>query len=56
MLAMAKLDREWAIEEIDQFVHVTDQVGYNNRPGSRMVVLGTHMRGSQTQAAQRAHV
>lgn len=53
---MAKLDVEWAIEEIDQFLHVTDQVGYNNRPGSGVVRLGTHMRGTNIDASARAHV
>lgn len=42
--------------EIDAFVYATDQVGYNNRPGSGVVRLGTHMRGSSTEASQRAHV
>lgn len=53
---MAKLDPEWAIEEIDAFLRATDQVGYNNRPGSGVVVFGTHMRSSETDASQRAHV
>lgn len=53
---MAKLDSEWAITEIDAFMHATDQVGYNNRPGSGMVVFGTHMRGSSSDASQLAHV
>lgn len=52
---MAKLDPEWAIDEINQFLRVTDQVGYDNS-GSGVVVIGTHMRGSQTEASQRAHV
>jgi len=56
MTGMAKLDVDWAIKEIDHFLHVTDQVGYNNRPGSGVVIAGTHMRGSQTEASQRAHV
>lgn len=53
---MAKLDVDWAINEIDQFLHVTAQVGYNHRPDSRVIRTGTHMRGSETEASQRAHV
>lgn len=53
---MAKLDTTWAIEEIDGFIRATDQVGYDNRPGSGVVVFGTHMRSSETDASQRAHV
>lgn len=52
---MSKLNPEWAINEIDQFLHVTDQIGYDNRGGG-VIVLGTHMRGSETEASQRAHV
>ncbi|WP_159632120.1 TIGR02391 family protein [Arthrobacter sp. 8AJ] len=52
---MSKLNHEWAIKEIDQFLRVTDQVGYDNSGGG-VVVLGTRMRGSQTEASQRAHV
>lgn len=53
---MAKLDPEWANSEIDLFLRVTDQVGHDNRPGSGVVVFGTHLRGSETEASQRAHV
>lgn len=56
MALMAKLDVDWAINEIDQFLHVTAQVGYNNRPGSGVSITGTHMRGGETEASQRAHV
>jgi hypothetical protein len=52
---VAKLDVDWAITEIDLFLRVTDQVAYDNT-GSGVVVFGTHMRGSETEAAQRAHV
>lgn len=52
---MTKLNDEWAIEEIDQFLRVTDQIGYDNSGGG-VLMLGTHMRGSQTEASQRAHV
>lgn len=53
---MAKLDPEWAISEVDAFLRVTDRVGYDNKPGSGVVFFGTHMRGSETEASQRAHV
>lgn len=53
---VTKLDRVWAISEIDAFVHATDQVAYNNPPGSGVVVFGTHMRASSTEASERAHV
>lgn len=53
---MGKLDSEWAIEELSLFLRATDQVAYDNRPGSGVVVFGTHMRGSETEASQRAHV
>jgi len=53
---MAKLNPEWAIGEIDKFVHLTDQVGYHNDPYSSIVRLGTHMRGSKTDASGQAHV
>lgn len=52
---MAKLNHEWAISEIDMFLHATDQVGFDNSGGG-VVVFGTHMRGSETEASQRAHV
>src|SRR5664280_1046191 len=42
---VAKMDPDWAISEIDEFVRVTDQVAYDNRPGSGVVHFGTHMRG-----------
>lgn len=53
---MARLDIAWAIDEIDGFIRATDQVGYDNRPGSGVFVFGTHMRSSETDASQRAHV
>lgn len=52
---MAKLDTEWAIAEIDAFLHVTGQVN-PNRPGSGVVYMGTVMRGPQTEASERAHI
>jgi len=53
---VAKMDPTWAISEIDAFLRTTDQVAYDNRPGSGVVIFGTHMRGSTTEAAQMAHV
>jgi len=55
MSTVAKLDSEWAISEIDALLRVTDRVGYDNSGGG-VVVFGTHMRGSETEASQRAHV
>lgn len=52
---MTKLDKDWAIEEIDKFLHVTDQIMPDTR-GSGMVYLGTVQRGTETDAASRAHV
>lgn len=48
---MAKLDVEWAVSEIDAFLHVTEQV-VSDIPG----VIGIWMRGPETDAAARAHV
>lgn len=52
---MTKLDRTWAIAEIDAFLRVTDQVDPNTA-GSGVVFLSTVMRGPQTEADARAHV
>lgn len=52
---MARLDSEWAISEIDAFLHVTAQVDPNSA-GSGVYYFGTVMRGPSTEAAQRAHV
>lgn len=48
------MDTDWAIAEIDAFLHVTDRVHPNTAPGATF--FGTVMRGSKTEAAQRAHV
>ncbi len=50
---MAKLDPEWAVSEIDQFLHVTGQV-VPDIPG--VTYFGTVMRGPETEAAAKAHV
>ena len=46
---MAKLDPEWAIAEIDKFLHVTDGVAVRG-------YIGTVMRGPKTEVSERAHV
>lgn len=51
---MARLDTEWAITEIDKFLHVTAQVVPDTGPG--VVYFGTVMRGPSTEASERAHV
>jgi hypothetical protein len=51
---VAKMDVEWAINEIELLLHATDQVAYDNDGG--VFIIGTHMRASDTEAAQRAHV
>ncbi|UDY22923.1 TIGR02391 family protein [Nocardioides sp. Kera G14] len=51
---MAKLDPEWAIEEINAFLNVTTQVVPDMGPG--IAYFGTVMRGPETEASQRAHV
>lgn len=54
MSPVAKMDPEWAITEIDAFLHVTAQVVPDTGPG--VVYFGTVMRGPQTDASARAHV
>ena len=51
---MAKLDPEWAVTEIDLFLHVTAQVSPDMGPG--IAYFGTVMRGPATEASARAHV
>jgi len=46
---VAKLDPEWAIAEIDKFLHVTDGVAVRG-------YIGTVMRGPKTEVSERAHV
>lgn len=50
------LDKDWAIGELRAFLHVTEKVPYRNDPGSVVVALGTHQRGSEPEAAMSAHV
>lgn len=51
---MAKLDPDWAVGEIDRFLHVTGQVVPDMGPG--IAYFGTVMRGPSTEASARAHV
>lgn len=51
---MTRLDPEWAVQEIDKFLHATAQVGVDMGPGA--VYLGTVMRGPETEAAALAQV
>ncbi len=51
---VAKLEPEWAVGEIDRFLHVTAQVVPDTGPG--VVYFGTVMRGPSTEASERAHV
>ncbi|MBF6446596.1 TIGR02391 family protein [Nocardia elegans] len=53
---MTQLDTEWAIKQITEFLSVTDQIPYTNRPGSGVIRLGSHQRGSESDAAGLAHV
>ncbi len=53
---MSGLDTEWAINELEGFVYATDQIAYNNRPGSGVVMLGTHQREPDSTVAEMAHV
>lgn len=52
--SVAKLDSDWAISEIDEFLRVTGQVVPDMGPG--ISYFGTVMRGSKTEASARAHV
>ncbi|MHA7143067.1 MULTISPECIES: TIGR02391 family protein [unclassified Arthrobacter] len=52
---MTKLNPEWAVDEIDSFLNVTEQVPYEN-DGGGVFFIGSRMRGSDIEAAQGAHV
>lgn len=54
LCTMAKLDPDWATDEIDAFLRVTAQVVPDMGPG--IAYFGTVMRGPNTEAAARAHV
>lgn len=51
---MTKLDKKWAIREIELFLQVTAQVRPQTATGT--VYLGTVMRGPLTEASERAYV
>jgi hypothetical protein len=51
---MSTIDKDWAVKEIDAFLHATDQVAPRQTPG--IVRFGSVQRMSQTDAAQCAHV
>lgn len=53
---MSALDVDWATKSLREFIHATDQVAYDNRPGSGVVMLGTSQRQSNAKAAELAYV
>ena len=53
---MSAIDSEWAIGALQEFIRPTDQVAYDNRPGSGIVMLGTHQRAADFEVAELAHV
>lgn len=53
---MTGIDTEWAIGALEEFVHATDQVSYDNTPGSGVVMFGTHQRQPDSKVAELAHV
>lgn len=53
---MSILDTEWAIDALQEFVRATNQVPYDNRPGSGVVRLGTRQRPADSEVAELAHV
>jgi Protein of unknown function (Hypoth_ymh) len=50
------LDTEWAISSLHQFLHASDQVAYDNTPGSGIVMFGTHQRSPDSDVAKLAYV
>lgn len=50
------LDSSWAVPELEKFIHATDQVAYQNTPGSGVVALGTYQREPDSKVAELAHV
>ncbi|ARR77597.1 putative DNA restriction-modification system [Mycobacterium intracellulare subsp. yongonense] len=53
---MSAIDSGWAINALQEFIRATDQVAYDNRPGSGVVIMGTHQRASDSEVAELAHV
>lgn len=52
---MTTLDVPWAINALREFLNATDQVAYDNS-GSGVVVIGTHQRVPDSEAAEYAYV
>lgn len=53
---MSSVDVDWAITSLREFIHATDKVAYDNRPGSGVVMMGTHQRMPESKAAELAYV
>lgn len=49
-------DNDWAIDALKKFIHGSDQVAFQNTPGSGVVHLGTHQRLPDSQVAELAYV
>lgn len=52
---MTRIDKDWAVQEIDKFLHLTDRV-VPDMTGSGVVYFGTVQRGTETDVASSAHV
>lgn len=53
---MSGLNVDWAITSLREFIHATDQIPHENRPGSGVVMLGTHQRLPDAKVAELAYV
>lgn len=53
---MTAIDSDWAVASLQEFIRATDQVAYNNRPGSGVVMLGTRHRSADSEVAELAYV
>lgn len=49
------MDSGWALEQLRLFIHLTDQVGYDNSGGG-VLIMGTHLRAPRSQVAQQVQV
>ena len=52
---VTRIDKDWAIKQIDAFLHLTEQI-VPDMGDSGVTYLGTVQRGSETEAAAQAHV
>lgn len=52
---MSAIDVDWAIRNLSEFIHATDQVAYDNS-GGRVAILGTHQRMPDSTAGKLAYV